>query len=132
MSSVYPRPRDGHGPSGSPPGPLGTGREPVGAARRAPRARPHLRACGVAGLSVAADSLSAVKYSRVTVIRDATGLAVDSLTAAARLLTSGPGAIGGHGRRERREDEVPADRVRQAVRLEVVQQVLLHAGEGEH
>lgn len=34
-------------------------------------------ACGVAGLSVAADSLSAVKYARVRVIRDATGLAVD-------------------------------------------------------
>lgn len=34
-------------------------------------------ACGVAGLSVAADSLSAVKYARVKVIRDATGLAVD-------------------------------------------------------
>ncbi|MDX3696753.1 formate C-acetyltransferase [Streptomyces europaeiscabiei] len=34
-------------------------------------------ACGVAGLSVAADSLSAVKYARVKVIRDARGLAVD-------------------------------------------------------
>ncbi|WP_328433452.1 formate C-acetyltransferase [Streptomyces sp. NBC_00425] len=37
-------------------------------------------ACGVAGLSVAADSLSAVKYARVKVVRDATGLAVDFLT----------------------------------------------------
>ncbi|TMR04215.1 formate C-acetyltransferase [Actinomadura soli] len=34
-------------------------------------------ACGVAGLSVAADSLSAVRYARVRVIRDATGLATD-------------------------------------------------------
>jgi len=34
-------------------------------------------ACGVAGLSVAADSLSAIKYAKVTVDRDETGLAVD-------------------------------------------------------
>ncbi|MCI3928867.1 formate C-acetyltransferase [Streptomyces sp. AN091965] len=37
-------------------------------------------ACGIAGLSVAVDSLSAVKYARVKVIRDATGLAVDYAT----------------------------------------------------
>src|SRR5665648_6164 len=34
-------------------------------------------ACGMAGLSVTADSLSAVKHARVKVIRDANGLAVD-------------------------------------------------------
>ncbi|MFI9846670.1 formate C-acetyltransferase [Nonomuraea sp. NPDC051941] len=34
-------------------------------------------ACGIAGLSVAADSLSAIKHARVKVVRDHTGLAVD-------------------------------------------------------
>ncbi|MFE2264511.1 formate C-acetyltransferase [Streptomyces griseosporeus] len=37
-------------------------------------------ACGIAGLSVAADSLSAVRYARVRVFRDASGLAVDYRT----------------------------------------------------
>ncbi len=36
-------------------------------------------ACGIAGLSVVADSLSAIKYAKVKVVRDETGLAIDYL-----------------------------------------------------
>jgi formate C-acetyltransferase len=37
----------------------------------------RMLACGVAGLAVAADSLAAIKYARVRVLRDDTGLATD-------------------------------------------------------
>ncbi len=37
-------------------------------------------ACGIAGLSVAADSLSAIKHAKVHVVRDESGLAVDFKT----------------------------------------------------
>ncbi|MFJ8962533.1 formate C-acetyltransferase [Lentzea sp. NPDC102401] len=37
----------------------------------------RLLGCGIAGLSVVADSLSAIRYARVRVIRDDTGLAID-------------------------------------------------------
>lgn len=37
-------------------------------------------ACGIAGLSVVADSLSAIKYAKVTAVRDERGLAVDFKT----------------------------------------------------
>jgi len=59
-------------------------------------------ACGVAGLSVAADSLSAVKYARVKVIRDDTGLAVDFET---------EGGWPAYGNNDDRADALAADLV---------------------
>ncbi|MFG2822945.1 formate C-acetyltransferase [Kitasatospora sp. NPDC048365] len=41
------------------------------------RAVRRTMACGIAGLAVAADSLSAIRYATVRPVRDATGLAVD-------------------------------------------------------
>ncbi|MGW3248905.1 formate C-acetyltransferase [Streptomyces sp. NPDC001070] len=60
-------------------------------------------ACGIAGLSVAADSLSAVKHARVRVIRDATGLAVGYRI---------EGAYPAYGNNDDRADAIAADLVR--------------------
>jgi len=46
-------------------------------------------ACGMAGLSVAADSLAAIKYGKVKVIRDENGLAVDYVNEVADCPTFG-------------------------------------------
>ncbi|WP_030648470.1 MULTISPECIES: formate C-acetyltransferase [Streptomyces] len=60
-------------------------------------------ACGIAGLSVAADSLSAIKHARVKVIRDATGLAVDYHVA---------GDYPTYGNDDERADRIAVDLVR--------------------
>ncbi|WP_369029706.1 formate C-acetyltransferase [Streptomyces adonidis] len=60
-------------------------------------------ACGIAGLSVAADSLSAVRHARVKVIRDATGLAVDFET---------EGKFPAYGNNDDRVDSIAVDLVK--------------------
>ncbi|MEY9931812.1 formate C-acetyltransferase [Catenulispora sp. GP43] len=57
----------------------------------------RLMGCGVAGLAVTADSLSAVKHARVKVIRDASGLAVDFPT---------EGAFPAYGNGDERADAI--------------------------
>ncbi|MEU5249279.1 formate C-acetyltransferase [Streptomyces asoensis] len=59
-------------------------------------------ACGIAGLSVAVDSLSAVKHARVKVFRDATGLAVDFAT---------EGEFPAYGNNDDRADSIAVDLV---------------------
>lgn len=59
-------------------------------------------ACGIAGLSVAVDSLSAVKHARVKVIRDETGLAVDYET---------EGEYPAYGNNDDRADAIAVDLV---------------------
>lgn len=60
-------------------------------------------ACGIAGLSVAADSLSAVRHARVRVVRDGTGLAVDYVV---------EGEYPAYGNNDERVDAIAADLVR--------------------
>ncbi|MGX1480158.1 UNVERIFIED_CONTAM: formate C-acetyltransferase [Streptomyces canus] len=60
-------------------------------------------ACGIAGLSVAADSLSAVKYGRVKVVRDENGLAVDYET---------EGDFPAYGNNDDRVDSIAVDLVK--------------------
>ncbi|MGV9572809.1 pyruvate formate lyase family protein, partial [Streptomyces nigra] len=59
-------------------------------------------ACGIAGLSVATDSLSAVRHARVKVFRDATGLAVDFRT---------EGEFPAYGNNDDRADGIAVDLV---------------------
>jgi formate C-acetyltransferase len=63
-------------------------------------------AFGIAGLSVVADSLSAIKYAKVRVIRDDTGLAID-------YVIGGPGAnaVPQFGNNDDRVDSIAADLV---------------------
>ena len=65
-------------------------------------------AFGIAGLSVVADSLAAIKYAKVRVIRDDTGLAVD-------YIIEGPGAnsVPQFGNNDDRVDSIAADLVTQ-------------------
>jgi formate C-acetyltransferase len=59
---------------------------------------------GIAGLSVAADSLSAIKYGKVHIIRDANGLAVD-------YRNESKGSIPQYGNNDDRVDSIAADLV---------------------
>ncbi|MEU8194985.1 formate C-acetyltransferase [Microbispora amethystogenes] len=60
-------------------------------------------ACGIAGLSVAADSLSAIRHATVRVIRDETGLAVDYVV---------EGDYPAYGNNDDRADAIAVDLVR--------------------
>jgi formate C-acetyltransferase len=59
---------------------------------------------GIAGLSVAADSLAAIKYGKVHVIRDATGLAVD-------YRNDSKGSVPQYGNNDDRVDSIAVDLV---------------------
>src|SRR6185312_989334 len=63
-------------------------------------------AFGIAGLSVVADSLSAIKYAKVHVIRDNTGLAVDY-----RIEGPGANSVPQYGNNDDRVDQIAAELV---------------------
>ena len=63
-------------------------------------------AFGIAGLSVVADSLSAIKYAKVHVIRDDTGLAVDY-----RIEYAGTNAVPQFGNNDDRVDDIASELV---------------------
>ena len=64
-------------------------------------------ACGIAGLSVVVDSMSAIKYAQVTPVRDERGLVVDYLT---------EGEFPTFGNDDDRADAIAADLVRRFMR----------------
>ena len=64
-------------------------------------------ACGIAGLSVAADSLSAIRYAQVRPVRDERGLVVDYVT---------EGAFPTYGNDDDRADAIAVDLVREMMR----------------
>ncbi|MEX3631272.1 pyruvate formate lyase family protein [Rothia sp. LK2492] len=55
--------------------------------------------CGIAGLSIVADSLAAIKYAKVTPVRDETGLIVDYIT---------EGSFPAYGNDDDRADDIAA------------------------
>ena len=63
-------------------------------------------AFGIAGLSVAADSLAAIKYGKIQVMRDETGLAVD-------YRNEGKATVPQFGNNDDRVDKIAADLVTQ-------------------
>lgn len=64
-------------------------------------------ACGIAGLAVAADSLSAIKYARVRAVREPSGLAVDFET---------EGEFPAYGNNDERADQIAVDLVERFMR----------------
>ena len=64
-------------------------------------------ACGIAGLSVAADSLSAIRYAQVRPVRDERGLVVDYVT---------EGAFPTYGNDDDRADAIAVELVREMMR----------------